>query len=75
MYQPDINAKIKNIGLDYINILRGSARQKLLKRYMWTEDSYNIKTINDIMYNQKTLVVSNFKEFLLYDDYTEFMKR
>jgi hypothetical protein len=39
------------------------------------EHNYNIYTINNILSNNKSLVVSKFKEFLLYDDASEFLKR
>ena len=31
--------------------------------------------INDIVYNEPTHIVAVFKDFLIYDDITEFMKR
>ena len=39
------------------------------------EYNYNLFTINNILSNNKSLVVSKFKEFLLYDDASEFLKR
>lgn len=36
---------------------------------------FNIKVINDIMYNERVQTVSVFKDYLIYDDLTEFLKR
>ena len=38
-------------------------------------ESYNVKVINDIIYNENTNIVSIFKDFLIYDDSSEFLKR
>jgi len=38
-------------------------------------DYYNVKVVNDIIYNDDTHLVSMFKDFLIYDDISEFLKR
>jgi len=38
-------------------------------------DYYNSKVITDIIYNENTNLVSLFKDFLIYDDISEFLKR
>jgi hypothetical protein len=38
-------------------------------------DYYNVKVINDIIYNDTTNLVSCFKDYLIYDDISEFLKR
>ena len=38
-------------------------------------DNYNIYTINNILANNKSLIVSKFKEFLLFEESSEFLKR
>ena len=48
--------------------------EKLYIKYC-QEHNYNIYTINNILSNNKSLVVSKFKEFLLYEDSSEFLKR
>jgi hypothetical protein len=55
--------------------LKKRAREKFYYEYRATKDWYFIKVINDIIYNEKTLVVANFKEYLIYDDNADFMKR
>ena len=36
---------------------------------------YNVKIINDIIYNENTNVVCIFKDYLIFDDVSEFLKR
>ena len=38
-------------------------------------DYYNVKVVNDIIYNDETHLVSLFKDYLIYDDISEFLKR
>ena len=38
-------------------------------------DYYNVKVINDIIYNDETHLVSLFKDYLILDDISEFLKR
>ena len=47
----------------------------LRKRNLHSNESYNIKQINDIVYNEKAHVVACFKDFLIFDDSSEFLKR
>lgn len=43
--------------------------------YQSDESSYNVKVINDIIYNEKAHIVARFKDFLIYDDCSEFLRR
>ena len=38
-------------------------------------DYYNVKVVNDVIYNDTTHLVSVFKDYLIYDDISEFLKR
>lgn len=38
-------------------------------------DYYNVKVVNDIIYNDTTNLVSVFKDYLIFDDISEFLKR
>lgn len=38
-------------------------------------DYYNVKVINDVIYNDETHIVSLFKDYLIFDDISEFLKR
>jgi hypothetical protein len=42
---------------------------------MTSKDFYNVKIINDIIYNENTHIVSVFKDYLIMDDISEFLKR
>ena len=50
-------------------------KQNLSKKYMTSKDFYNVKIINDIIYNENTHIVSVFKDYLILDDISEFLKR
>eukprot|EP01022_Parablepharisma_sp_SALTPOND_P002315 TRINITY_DN1094_c0_g2_i5.p1 TRINITY_DN1094_c0_g2~~TRINITY_DN1094_c0_g2_i5.p1 ORF type:complete len:488 (+),score=60.65 TRINITY_DN1094_c0_g2_i5:1800-3263(+) len=47
----------------------------LSKKYITSKDSYNLKVVNDIIYNETSHIVAVFKEFLIYDDVSEFLRR
>ena len=49
--------------------------KNLTSKYVSTRESYNMKIINDILSNEATHIVSFFKEYLIYDDVDEFLKR
>lgn len=42
---------------------------------MTSKDFYNVKIVNDIIYNESTHIVAVFKDYLIYDDLSEFLKR
>jgi hypothetical protein len=42
--------------------------------YRTNEDFYNIKIINEIISNENSHIVAEFKDFLIKDDYTEFIQ-
>lgn len=42
---------------------------------MTSREYYNTKIINDVIYNENTHIVSVFKDFLIFDDVSEFLKR
>ena len=42
---------------------------------MTSREYYNVKIINDVIYNENTHIVSVFKDYLIYDDVSEFLKR
>ena len=72
----DINTIINNKNkFLYLEKLEKRAKIKLIKRYdkpIWYHD---VKMINDILYNEKTHYVEMFKEYLIYEDYNEFLKQ
>ena len=64
-----------NEPLKYFINLEERARYKLIKRYNKPLSYHDVKIINDILYNEKTHYVEQFKEYLIYEDYNEFLKR
>jgi hypothetical protein len=42
---------------------------------MTSEDYYNSKLTSNIMYNEPRNLVSVFKDYLIYDDFSEYLKR
>ena len=50
------------------------AHKKISKKYT-TPQTYLINIINNIIYNEKTHVVAKFKDYLILDDNSEFLKR
>ena len=64
-----------NAPLKYFLSLENRARTKLINRYDKPLSYHDIKMINDILYNEKTRYVEAFKEYLIYEDYNEFLKR
>ncbi len=50
-------------------------QSNLEKKYLTSREYYNSKIVNDIIYNESTHVVSIFKDYLIYDDVSEFLKR
>ena len=54
-------------------ILRQKSYLKLIKKYSSNKYSYNTICINNIIYNESCLTVAKFKDFLIFDDNTEFI--
>ncbi len=50
-------------------------RDNLNRKYRTTRDSYNTKVIGDIIYNESTHIVCVFKDFLVFGDISEYLKR
>ena len=62
----------------YLNLLcsfEKSVRHSLISKYNSTPTSYNKNIINNIIYNEKTRIVAFFKDYLITDDSSEFLKR
>lgn len=49
--------------------------ENLNNKYLTGMDYYNVKVVNDVIYNDTTHLVSVFKDYLIYDDISEFLKR
>ena len=55
--------------------LENYAFSKLRKKYFINNYYYGACIINNIIYNEKTHLVARFKDFLIKDDLSEFLKR
>ena len=58
-----------------IRFLEKYARQYLLSFYINTKDDYNIRMIEDILNNESTHLVAEFKDYLIMGDITEFLNK
>jgi hypothetical protein len=48
---------------------------ELRKKYVFHQEFYDLKVVNDIIFNENTHTVSVFKDYLIIDDVSEFLKR
>ena len=46
-----------------------------LRKYQTTQEKYNILIIHSIVFDQKNHLVTEFKNYLLWDETSEFLKR
>ena len=46
-----------------------------LRKYQTTQEKYNISIIHSIVFDQKNHIVAEFKNYLLWDEISEFLKR
>ena len=56
-------------------ILRQKVYNKLFKKYSSNKYSFNTISINHIIYNEPCQIVAKFKDFLVYGDYAEFIRK
>ena len=71
-----IQPKLKKSPKEAIfNVLRQMSYTKLFKKYSSGDFSFNKICINNLVFNENSLVVARFKDFLIYDDNTEFIRR
>ena len=67
--------KIKNGPKEIIFTILGQSYFKLYKKYSSNRFSFNTICINNIIFNESCLIVAKFKDFLIYDDNTEFIRK
>ncbi len=61
--------------LSLIKTIRTQANKLILQNHNSDKDTFYRKTANDIVYNEKSHIVAVFKDYLIYDDTSEFLKR
>ena len=64
--------KVQNTSIN-INYLKFS-KNILCRKYYSFQYSYSSLCINNLIFNEKCRIVSRFKDFLIYDDDTEFLR-
>ena len=71
------NQKKKNINFSdtLIEEIKHICQSYIFQKYNCTKSFYNIKKINEILQNKQSKYVGDFKEYLIYEDYTEFLKQ
>lgn len=47
----------------------------LKHKYRTDEHTYDVKIVDEIIYNESTRIVAQFKDFLILDDNSEFLRR
>ena len=57
---------------DFLSLL---VQKTLNTKYLTSQEYYNSKIAADIMYNEQRHIVSVFKEYLIFDDFSEYLKR
>ena len=71
-----LNNKPKKTSREAIfTVLRQISYTKLFKKYSSGNFSFGKISINNLVFNETCLVVSRFKDFLIYDDNSEFLRR
>ena len=60
---------------DKDNVCSQVIQSNLRKKYMTSQEYYNSKLTSDIMYNEPRHIVSIFKDYLIFDDFSEYLKR
>lgn len=58
-----------------INNLKKRLTKIFSHRYQSDKIEHNVKLINEIIFNEKVLIVAKFKDYLILDDNSEFLKR
>jgi hypothetical protein len=69
------HSSISETVLEPVKALQSIIQYNLEKKFVTSREFYNTKVINDIIYNEPTNIVSVFKDYLIFDDVSEFLKR
>jgi hypothetical protein len=64
-------SRAKEIFKNFKKLSRASLKQK----HQTNKHSLNVKIINDIIYNERAHIVSKFKDYLILDDTSDFLRR
>jgi hypothetical protein len=61
--------------IEILKKFRNLAFKQMKINHNSNQDTIHRKTANDIVYNEKSHIVAVFKDYLIYDDSSEFLKR
>ena len=75
MEKPSLTKNENNSKDIILKILLQKSYLKLFKKYSSNEFSYNTICINNIIFNESCLIVAKFKDYLIYDDNSEFLRK
>ena len=70
-----LNIKQSKKHITSFEIIEKKIYKKFCKLYQTNIDFYNIKIINEIISNDNSHIVAEFKDFLIKDDYSEFIQK
>ena len=70
-----MNSKITNTKIKSLNKIESNINKKLKQKYLSIEYTYNHQCGNYLLYNEKSRVVAIYKDYLILDDSTEFLRR
>jgi hypothetical protein len=73
--QSNLGEPGKNCLYERENLQQQLIKLNLNKQYMTSQNYYTSKITSDIMYNEPRHIVSIFKDYLIYDDFSEYLKR
>ena len=75
-----VSVKIHKPSISFVKSNKLIGKEKkvhnhLISKYCGFEYSYSLLCINNLMFNERCRIVARFKDFLILDDMTEFLRR
>lgn len=64
-----------NSQFKYLLECKKYSRKMVIKQHNFTKEQYLLQMVNDLLFNEKSHLVSKFKDHLIYNDSSEFLKR
>jgi len=69
-----INSQRKNSS-GFLSFLNKKSQFSIADKYQTTNDAFNKHVVNNLIFNETSKVVAQFKDFLIFEDSSEFLKR
>ena len=75
-----VSVKIHKPSISFLKSSKIYEKEKILHNYLMSkysqfEYSYSLVCINNLIFNEQCMIVARFKDFLILDDMTEFLRR